>query len=109
MAEGEAADDRAEIGDDGDPAHGRGIEVVLLLQEGRIEVLRAVGEEVEAQHQHDHVEDEALVLCDGRPEWGFSWACEASNAGDSGTAERMNSTTKAGRTLSRNIARQPIV
>ena len=71
MAEREAADDRAEIGDDGDPAHRRRVELVLLLQEGRIEVLRAVAEQVEAHHQHDHVDDEALVLRDGRPEMGL--------------------------------------
>jgi hypothetical protein len=40
---------------------------------------------------------------------GFACAFDASKAGDSGTPLRMNSTRKAGRTLSRNIARQPIV
>ena len=34
----------------------RRIEIMLLLQEGRIEVLRAVAEQIEAHHQHDHVE-----------------------------------------------------
>jgi hypothetical protein len=50
VAERKAARDGAEIGDDGDPAHRRRIELVLFLQEGRVEILRAVAEEIEAHH-----------------------------------------------------------
>ena len=37
------------------------VEVMLLLQEGRIEVLRAVAEDVERGHQHDQVERDLPV------------------------------------------------
>ena len=71
MAEDEAAGDGAQIGDDDDPADRPGIEIVLLLQEGRIEILRAVAEQVEAHHQHDHVDDQSPMLGDRLPQGGL--------------------------------------
>src|SRR3984893_3314329 len=61
VAKDEAAGNRAEIGDDDNPADRARIEIMLLLQEGRIEVLRAVAEQIEAHHQHDHVDDQTPV------------------------------------------------
>ena len=40
------------------------IEMVLLLEEGRIEVLRSVAEEVERRHQHHEVERDLPVACE---------------------------------------------
>ena len=48
-----------------------GIEVVLFLQEGGIEVLRAVAEEVEQHHHHDGIDDEAPIVGEGLPEAGL--------------------------------------
>ena len=52
----------AEISDhlcDGD---GIGGEVVLVLQHGRVDILRTVGHEVEASHEKDQVHEEEPVL-----------------------------------------------
>ena len=43
-----------------------GIEMVLLLEEGRIEVLGAVAEEVERGHQHDEIERDLPVAGESR-------------------------------------------
>ena len=60
-AEADAADDRADVHDRGEDAGQVRVEVMLLLEEGRIEVLRAVAEEVERRHQHDEVERDLPV------------------------------------------------
>ena len=50
-AKRQPAQDRADIVDHGDAAHRVVAEMALLLQEGRIKVLRAVAEEIERRHQ----------------------------------------------------------
>src|SRR5579863_2028009 len=61
MAEEQSADDRADIGDDADQAHGPMLESALGLQEPRIEVLRAVAEEIEAHHERDGIKGDAPI------------------------------------------------
>ncbi len=61
-AKAQAAKDRADIVDDRDIAGGVGIEMMLHLQEGRIDVLRAVAEEVERRHQQDGVKRELPMV-----------------------------------------------
>ena len=60
-AERDPADDRAKVHHRREDSGRVGVEVMLLLQEGRIEVLRAVAEEVERGHQHDEVERDLPV------------------------------------------------
>ena len=65
---------------------GRGVEMVLLLQEGRIEVLRAVAEQIEAHHQHDHVDRQAPILIQRLPEAGFGVRLRCDEGGRFGHA-----------------------
>ena len=66
-------------------ADGVRVEVVLLLEEGRVEILRAVAEEVERGHQHDQVERDLPVRAITAN--GLTWRLSrrASNAGLSST------------------------
>src|SRR5580658_1588021 len=64
-AEEDAAQDGADVVDDGDGADGMARKLVLDLEEGRVEILRAVAEEVERGHQQDDIEEELPVLADG--------------------------------------------
>ena len=42
-------------------------EIVLVRQHGRVQILRAMGHEVEARHKQDHVNEEQPMLLEGHP------------------------------------------
>ena len=57
VAHGGSTGHSAEIGDDLGDGDGVGGELVLVLQHGRVEILGAVGHEVEPGHQQDQVDE----------------------------------------------------
>ena len=87
-AERDAADDRADIVDDGDQADLVRGKAVLHPQEGRIKVLRAVAEEVERGHQQHGVDAEPPVRLQDR-ERVAACVVVGFQVGDSGTLRRM--------------------
>ena len=86
-----------------------GVEVVLLLEEGRIEVLRAVAEEVERGHQHDDVERDLPVAREFADRIDARLAApRARTPGFPSTCMRMRKTSSAGAIPTKNMPRQPI-
>ena len=66
-----------EISDDLGDGDGVGGEVVLVLDHERVEVLRAVGHEVEAGHEEDEVDEEDVVFLEGNTAFGEEGAGDA--------------------------------
>lgn len=76
-----AAGHGAEVGDDLGDRDGGGGEVVLVLDHEGVDVLGAVGHEVEARHHEHEVDEEHPVLSDGDAAFGDEGAGEMA-AGD---------------------------
>src|SRR5579871_279875 len=64
-AAGDAAEDGSDVADDYDEADIAGVEGMVFLEEGRVEVLRAVAEGVEGGHKSDEEEEPRPVVDEG--------------------------------------------
>lgn len=65
IANGSTSADSTQVCNDLRYRHSVGGEVVLVRKHGRVEILRAVGHEVKARHQEDHVDEQDPVSLQG--------------------------------------------
>ena len=70
VADDGAAGHGAEVGDDLRDGDGVGGEIVLVFDHERVEVLGAVGHEIEAGHEEDEVDEEEPVFFEGDAAFG---------------------------------------